>query len=199
MYIALRTVYKTTFLHLHVHNHFCYSPQVCQNDRSNGKYCVNTQIHEWSNMKINTTTLFTKSDFGIKILMKQSMTIYDNGMQLLLCDYAAHCKKKKSYEVFDKCETPHTAFTSKVRFIVKHGKSICTLQWGQYNKPQWLMEQPVQAILLYNIIFCVNHTLKSQDKWLILSAYFSLMDHLQLDSVFKRNNFVAKKKKLPEY
>lgn len=59
-------------------------------------------------MKINTT-LITKSDFGIKILMKQSMTIYDNGMQLLSYNYAAHCKKKKkctSYEAFDKCETP---------------------------------------------------------------------------------------------
>jgi len=26
--------------------------------------------------------------------MKQSMTIYDNGMQLLLCNYAAHYQKK---------------------------------------------------------------------------------------------------------
>jgi len=31
-------------------------------------------------MKINTVTLFTKSDFGIQILVKQSMTIVDNGM-----------------------------------------------------------------------------------------------------------------------
>jgi len=45
-------------------------------------------------MKINTATLFTKSDFGINILTKQCMTIYDNGMQLLLCNYAAHCEKK---------------------------------------------------------------------------------------------------------
>jgi len=52
MYITLRTVYKTTFPHLHVHNHFCYSPQVCLNDKSTGKYDVNTQIHESTNMNI---------------------------------------------------------------------------------------------------------------------------------------------------
>lgn len=59
-------------------------------------------------MKINTATLITKSDSGIKILMKQCMTIYDNGMQLLLCNYAAPCEKKNctSYEAFDKCEMP---------------------------------------------------------------------------------------------
>jgi len=149
MYITLRTVYKTTFPHLHVHNHFCYSPQVCLNDKSTGKYDVNTQIHEWSNMKINNT-LFTKSDFGIKILMKQSMTICDNGMQLLLCNYAAHCEKEKVHTLWGiwKMRNAHTDFASKVWFIVKHEKSICTLQWGQYNNPQWLMEQTVLAILL---------------------------------------------------
>lgn len=115
-----------------------------------------------------------------------------------LCNYAAHCDKKQSYEAFDKCETPTLPSHPKSDLLWNMGKSICTLQWGQYNKPQWLMEQPVLAILLYNIIFCVINTLKSQDKWLILSAYFSLMNRLQLDSVFKRNNFVAKKK-LPVY
>jgi len=92
----------------------------------------------------------------------------------------------------------HNDFTSKVWFTVQHEKSICTLQWGQYNKLQWLMEQTVLAILLYNIIFRVINTLKSQDKLLILSAYFSLLNHLQLHSMFKRDNFVAKKK-LPVY
>jgi hypothetical protein len=103
-------------------------------------------------------------------------------------------KKKILWGIWQMWNT-HTAFPSKVWFIVIHGRSICTLQWGQYNKPQWLMEQPVLAILLYNIIFCVINTLKSQDKLLILSAYFLLMNHLQLHSVFKRNNFVAQEKK----
>jgi hypothetical protein len=177
-----------------------YSPQVCLNDRSTGKYCVNTQIHEWSNMKISTT-LVTKSDFGIKILMKQSMTIYDKGMQLLSYNYAAHCEKKKVYILWGIWQmwNAHTDFASKVWLIVKHEKSICTLQWGQYNKPQWLMEQTVLAILLYNVIFGVINTLKSQDKWLILLAYFSLLNHLQLYSVFKRNNFVPPQKKKTVY
>ena len=104
--------------------------------------------------------------------------------------------KKKMYILWGIWQmwNAHNDFASKVWFIAQHEKSICTLQWGQYNKPQWLMEQTVLAILLYNIIFRVINTLKSQDKWLILSTYFSLLNHLQLDSMFKRNNFVAKKK-----
>jgi hypothetical protein len=70
---------------------------------------------------------FTTSDFGIKIFLKQSMTIYDNGMQLscyVTMLLTAGVKNCTSYEAFDKCETP-TLTSHPKSDLLCNMKSLC--------------------------------------------------------------------------
>lgn len=171
MYITLRTAYKTTFFHLHVPNHFCCSPLVCLSDRSTHKF-MNEAIWKSTLLLSSLNLILALKYLWYKVWQYMIMEYNSCYITMLpTTEKSVHT----SYEASDKCETP-TLTLHPVWSIVKHEKYIC--------KPQWLMEQTILAILLYNIIFFVINVLKWVN-WLILLAYFSLMNHLLIDKCLK--------------